>query len=105
MPGQCLWRRRRTVRCFGLALWNAWLYEALAEANDRERAAQNALTHAYQRLQERAVARGRSTLSPQDIKTFTEALAACRDGRHADAEASAKDIRLKLQDSTPIRSN
>ena len=71
----------------------------------QQRAAQNALAHAYQLLQERAVAQGRSTISPQDIKTFRESLSACRDGRHADAEARANDIRLKLQNNTPVRQN
>ena len=69
----------------------------------QQRTAQNALIHAYQLLQERDVARGRSTIAPQDIKTFTEALSASRAGRHADAEARAKDIRLKFQNNTPAR--
>lgn len=67
----------------------------------QQRIAQNALTHAYQFLQESADTHERSILSPQDIKTFTEALAACRAGRHAEAEAKEKSIRRKLQDDTP----
>lgn len=58
----------------------------------QQRIAQNALTHAYQLMQERAVNRGPSNLSPQDIKTFREALAACRAERHAEAGAKAGQI-------------
>ncbi len=68
-----------------------------------QRTAQNALIHAYQLLQERAVAQGCSASSPQDIETFTKSLSACREGRHADAEARAKDIRLKLQNSVQVQ--
>lgn len=57
---------------------------------EQQRTAQNALVHAYQFLQERAVGRGRSAISPRDIKTFTESLSACRDGRYADAEAQLR---------------
>jgi len=78
-------------------------YQERQRQLQQQRTAQNALIHAYQLLQERAVARGPAAISPQDSKSFRESLSACRDGRHADAEARAKAIRLKLQDSTPVR--
>jgi hypothetical protein len=67
----------------------------------QQRTAQNVVCHAYQLLQERAVARGRTDASPQDIQAFTEALSACRAGRYADAEAKAgrivHDNRAKME--------
>jgi hypothetical protein len=70
---------------------------------EQRTAAENALAHAYQLLQERAVARGASSLAPQEIATFTEALSACRDGRHVDAEAKAKGICNRLLQDTALR--
>jgi hypothetical protein len=47
--------------------------------------AQNLVSHAYQILQECAVARGTAAVSPQDIQAFADALSACRSGRYAEA--------------------
>lgn len=58
----------------------------------QQRTAQNFVSHAYQLLQKRAVNRGRTTVSPQDIQTFAEALSACRVGGYADADAKARGI-------------
>lgn len=73
----------------------------------QQRAAQNTLAHAYQLMQERAVAQGSATVSPQDIQTFGEALSTSRDGRHADAAAKASriivDYRLKRQSEPATR--
>jgi hypothetical protein len=69
----------------------------------QQRAAQNALAHAYQLMQERAIAQGSAAIPPQEITTFTEALAAARAGHIADAEAKA--ILLRLQNNKPARSN
>jgi hypothetical protein len=71
----------------------------------QQRAAQSSLSHAYQILQERAVAQGPAAVSPQDIQAFTAALSACRDGRPAEAEARAgqliRDERSKLKSQGP----
>lgn len=62
-----------------------------------QHAVQNALVRTYQLLQARAAIQGPSSLNSQDTQTFAGALAACRDGRPAEAEAKAKDIRLQFQ--------
>ena len=69
----------------------------------QQRAAQNRVIHAYQMLQERAVAQGPAAVSPQDLKMFAEALSACRGGRYTEAETNAE--RLVHQHRAPMPSN
>ena len=63
----------------------------------QQRTAQNALAHAYQLMQERAVTQGRASASPKDIQTFAAALDDCRSGRHAAAAAKAEGMSLMGQ--------
>ncbi|MBM4156071.1 MAG: hypothetical protein FJ221_13765 [Lentisphaerae bacterium] len=71
----------------------------------QRRAAEYALTRAYQLLQEHVVTQGKTAVSPQVIRTFAEALSACRDGHHAEADAKANGILLKLQNNMPVQEN
>jgi hypothetical protein len=62
---------------------------------DQQQAAQNALAHAYQLLQERASSKEHAPVTAQDTEHFAQALAAVRAGRHADA----RTIALRLAQS------
>ncbi|MBX7207233.1 MAG: hypothetical protein K1X78_02885 [Verrucomicrobiaceae bacterium] len=85
--------KRLTVRCSD--------YLERRRQLQQQRTAQSTLAHAYQLMQEGAVARGTAAITPQEIATFTEALATARVGHNADAEAKAKGIILSLQNSKP----
>ena len=97
-PGE---RMRITVRCSN--------YREREHQLQQQRAAQNAVSHAYQLLQESAVAQGRAAVSPQGIQTFAEALHACRVGRHADVSAKVEqmihDCRSKMDIEPESRKN
>ncbi len=72
----------------------------------QQRAAEHAIAHAYQLLQERAVNGGHATATSSDLESFIEALRACRSGHHADASAKAGQIvhacrvRMKIEAAT-----
>ena len=56
---------------------------------EQERAAGNALAHAYRNLQEQAARRGASSVSSQAVRDFARAWRAFRDGHHSEARAAA----------------
>ncbi|MGL4423885.1 MAG: hypothetical protein ACRCZF_24735, partial [Gemmataceae bacterium] len=58
-------------------------HQARQRQRQQQRSAEHTLAHAYQRLQQQAVMKGAAAVAPEDLKTFAEALAACREGRHA----------------------
>lgn len=60
-------------------------YPARALALQQQRAAQNALSHAYSLLQQAATDPGRARVSDEDIQAFARALQVHRAGQHADA--------------------
>jgi len=62
---------------------------------EQQQAAQNALAHAYQVLQERATADGAAAVPPQATQDFEQARQAFRDGRYAEVRTTV--VRLLQQ--------
>ena len=71
----------------------------------QQRTVQNALAHAYQLMQERAIVQGSAVITPQDVTTFAEALAAARTGDNATAEIKVKSLLDLLSNKPPNRSD